>query len=140
MPKWIMIYDQRKNRSAYISMWSLLSVDQNFFSFYWNASKHLAGKEGVFFEIAKLFIEPLSSISISNSCSTRKIGKKRLSVNSSNMEQSISWFSKSQNGPYNMKHGIWSVCVCVCLLKYMGQSLLMQAFLLCCHIYPQVFG
>lgn len=82
-----MIYDQGKNRSAYISMWSLLSVDQIFFfSFSWNASKHLAGKEGVFFEIAKLFIEPLSSISISNSCGTRKIGKKRLSVNFPNME------------------------------------------------------
>ena len=57
-----------------------------FFSFSWNASKHFAGKEGVFFEIAKLFIEPLSSISISNSCGTRKIGKKRLSVNFPNRE------------------------------------------------------
>lgn len=57
-----------------------------FFSFSWNDSKHLAGKVGVFFEIAKLFIEPLSSISISNSCSKRKTGKKRLGVNSSNIQ------------------------------------------------------
>lgn len=83
-----MICDQRKSRSAYVSMWSLLSVDQIylFFSFSWNDSKHLAGKVGVFFEIAKLFIEPLSSISISNSCSKRKTGKKRLGVNSSNIQ------------------------------------------------------
>lgn len=52
-----------------------------FFSFSWNDSKHLAGKESVFFEIARLFIEPLSSVSISNSYSRRKIGKKRFSVN-----------------------------------------------------------
>lgn len=134
-----MIYDQRKNRSAYISMWSLLSVDQNFFSFYWNASKHLAGKEGVFFEIAKLFIEPLSSISISNSCSTRKIGKKRLSVNSSNMEQSISWFSKSQNGPYNMKHGIWSVCVCVSFKIYGTVSSYASIFIMLPHLSPGIW-
>lgn len=80
-----MIYDQSKNTFQCVPF-SLLIGFFFFLSFSWNDSKHLAGKEGVFFEIAKLFIEPRCSISISNSCSMRRIGKKRLSVNSSDME------------------------------------------------------
>lgn len=115
---------------VHVSMWSLLSVDQIFFSFPWNESKHLAGKEGAFFEIAKLFIEPLSSISISNSRRTKKIGKKRLSVN-------LHLWSKPLAG--SASHKMECVFVSVCFKIHGIVPFYSSIFIMLLLLYPGIF-